>query len=96
MSQALGMVETRGFVPLVEAVDAMLKTAEVTLVAYEKIGGAYCCATVRGELTAVQAAVEAGVSAGRKVGEVAASHVIPRPHPELAPSLGLDPGRAGT
>jgi microcompartment protein CcmL/EutN len=91
MAQALGLVETRGFVALVEASDAMLKTAEVRLVGYEKIGGAYCCATIRGELAAVKAAVEAGVTAGRKVGEVVAAHVIPRPHPELESSLGLSP-----
>ena len=83
MGQALGMVETRGFIAVVEAADAMLKTADVRFVGYEKIGSAYCCATVRGELAAVKAAVEAGTAAARRVGEVVAVRVIARPHPEL-------------
>ena len=92
MGQALGMVETRGFIAVVEAADAMLKTADVSLVGYEKIGGAYCCATVRGELAAVKSAVEAGTTAARRVGEVVAARVIARPHPGLD---GILPSGAG-
>jgi microcompartment protein CcmL/EutN len=90
MGQALGMVETRGFIAVVEAADAMLKSAEVTLVGYERIGSAYCCVSVRGELAAVKAAVEAGTAAGRRVGEVVGSRVIARPHAGLAPVLPVD------
>lgn len=91
MGQALGMVETRGFIAVVEAADAMLKTADVRFVGYEKIGGAYCCATVRGELAAVKAAVEAGTTAARRVGEVVAARVIARPHPQLDGLLSFGP-----
>jgi ethanolamine utilization protein EutM len=91
MSQALGMVETRGFIAVVEAADAMLKTADVRFVGYERIGGAYCCATVRGELAAVKAAVEAGTTAARRVGEVVAARVIARPHPDLEEVLPFGP-----
>lgn len=89
----MGMVETRGYVAVVEAADAMLKTADVHLVGYEKIGGAYCCAIVRGELAAVKAAVEAGTTAARRVGEVVSARVIARPHPEL--DSVLPPGGSG-
>lgn len=89
MSQALGMVETRGFVAVVEAADTMLKTAEVRLVGYERIGSAYCCATVQGELAAVKAAVDAGAAAARRVGEVVSARVIARPHPGLDEAFGF-------
>ena len=80
MSDALGMIETRGFVALVEASDAMVKAAKVSLVGYEKIGGGYVTAIVRGDVAAVKAATEAGAAAANKVGELVTVHVIPRPH----------------
>ena len=80
MSEALGMIETRGFVALVEASDAMVKAANVTLVGYEKIGGGYVTAVVRGDVAAVKAATDAGAAAANKVGELVTVHVIPRPH----------------
>lgn len=87
MKEALGMVETRGFVAMVEAADAMVKTANVVLVGYEKSGGSYCTAIVRGDLAAVKAATEAGAAAARRVGEVVAAHVVPRPHPNVQQTL---------
>jgi microcompartment protein CcmL/EutN len=80
MSEALGLIETRGFVALVEASDAMVKAANVTLVGYEKIGGGYVTAVVRGDVAAVKAATDAGGAAANKVGELVTVHVIPRPH----------------
>lgn len=80
MSEALGLIETRGFVALVEASDAMVKAANVTLVGYEKIGGGYVTAIVRGDVAAVKAATDAGAAAANKVGEIVTVHVIPRPH----------------
>jgi microcompartment protein CcmL/EutN len=80
MSEALGMIETRGFVALVEASDAMVKAANVTLVGYEKIGGGYVTAIVRGDVAAVKAATDAGSAAANKIGELVSVHVIPRPH----------------
>jgi microcompartment protein CcmL/EutN len=83
MSEALGLIETRGFVALVEASDAMVKAANVTLVGYEKIGGGYVTAIVRGDVAAVKAATDAGSAAANKVGELVTVHVIPRPHPNV-------------
>jgi ethanolamine utilization protein EutM len=80
MAEALGMIEARGFAAMVEASDAMVKAAKVELVGYEKTGGGYVTAIVRGDVAAVKAAVDAGVRASEKVGEVVASHVIARPH----------------
>ena len=80
MAEALGMIETRGFAAVVEAADAMVKAAKVELVSYEKIGGGYTTAIVRGDVAACKAAVEAGVRGAEKVGEVVSVHVIPRPH----------------
>ena len=80
MSDALGLIETRGFVALVEAADAMVKAAKVTLVGYEKIGGGFVTAIVRGDVAAVKAATDAGAAAANKVGELVTVHVIPRPH----------------
>src|SRR5689334_24233403 len=79
-SDALGMIETKGFVGMVEASDAMVKAAKVELVGYEKIGGGYVTAIVRGDVAAVKAATEAGSRAAEKVGELVSVHVIPRPH----------------
>ncbi len=81
--EALGMIETRGFVGMVEATDAMVKAAKVTLVKFEKIGGGYVTALVRGDVGAVKAAVQAGSAAAEKVGELVSSHVIPSPHSQL-------------
>ena len=83
MGDALGMIETRGLVPLIEAMDAMVKAANVVVVGWQQIGGGLVTALVRGEVAAVQAATQAGEVAARKVGEVLAVHVIPRPHPSL-------------
>ena len=75
---ALGMIETRGFTAMVEASDAMVKAARVELVGYEKTGGGYVTALVRGDVAAVRAAVDAGSQAAEKVGELISVHVIPR------------------
>jgi microcompartment protein CcmL/EutN len=94
---ALGMIESRGFTALVEAADAMVKAAKVDLVGYEKIGGGYVTAIVRGDVASVRAAVDAGVRAAEKVGEIVSSHVIPRPHANVdtALPLGKQPTRKG-
>jgi len=78
--EALGMVETRGLVGAIEAADAMVKAANVTLVGYEKIGSGLVTVMVRGDVGAVKAATDAGAAAAQKVGEVVSVHVIPRPH----------------
>jgi len=89
MAEALGMIETKGFVGMVEAADAMVKAAKVELVGYEKIGGGYVTAIVRGDVAAVKAAVEAGSRAAERVGELVSTHVIPRPHANLDLALPL-------
>ena len=89
MSEALGMIETKGFVAMVEASDAMMKAARVELVGYEKIGGGYVTAIIRGDVAAVKAAVEAGSLAAQKVGEIVSIHVIPRPHENVDSVLPL-------
>ncbi|MBE6570950.1 MAG: BMC domain-containing protein [Ruminococcaceae bacterium] len=81
--QALGMIETRGLVAAVEAADAMLKAANVELVGTEKIGSGLVSVMVRGDVGAVKAAVEAGSSSAERLGEVIATHVIPRPHADV-------------
>ncbi len=78
--EALGLVETRGLVGSIEAADAMVKAANVTLVGYEKIGSGLVTVMVRGDVGAVKAATDAGAAAAQQVGEVIAIHVIPRPH----------------
>src|SRR3984885_9325279 len=83
MSEALGMMETKGFVGPVEASDAMVKAARVELVGYERIGGGYVTAIVRGDVAAVKAATEAGQRAAERVGELVSVHVIPRPHANI-------------
>ena len=80
MYDALGMVETRGLSGAIEAADAMVKAANVTLVGREKIGSGLVTVMVRGDVGAVKAAVDAGATAARVVGEVVSVHVIPRPH----------------
>jgi microcompartment protein CcmL/EutN len=83
MAEALGMIETKGFAAMVEASDAMVKAAKVELVSYERIGGGYVTAIVRGDVAAVKAAVEAGARGAEKVGEIVSVHVIPRPHTNI-------------
>ena len=86
---ALGMIETRGLVPAIEAADAMTKAAEVTMVAREFVGGGYVTVLVRGETGAVNAAVRAGADACERVGDgLVAAHIIARPHSEVEPVLG--------
>ena len=85
---ALGMIETRGVVPAIEAADAMTKAAEVTLVSREFVGGGYVTVMVRGETGAVNAAVRAGADACERVGDgLVAAHIIARPHQEVEPAL---------
>src|SRR5438132_7958163 len=92
MAEALGMIETKGFAAMVEAADAMVKAAKVELVGYEKIGGGYVTAIVRGDVAAVKAALEAGVKGAEKVGEVVSVHVIARPHGNIDTVLPLGRG----
>ncbi|RPI91151.1 MAG: BMC domain-containing protein [Planctomycetaceae bacterium] len=91
--EALGMIETKGLIALIEASDAMLKAANVTLVGWEKVGSGMVTVFVVGDVAAVKAAVDAGASAASKVGEVISVQVIPRPHEELAAVL-PKPGKA--
>ncbi len=81
--EALGMVETRGLVAAIEAADAMLKAANVVLVGTEKIGSGLVSVMVRGDVGAVKSAVEAGSSSASRLGELVATHVIPRPHDDV-------------
>ncbi len=81
--EALGMIETRGLTAAIEAADAMSKAAEVTLVGTEKIGSGLVTVMVRGDVGAVKAAVEAGSAAASRLGELVATHVIPRPHEDV-------------
>jgi microcompartment protein CcmL/EutN len=83
MNEALGMVETRGLVAAIEAADAMVKAANVQLIGSEKIGSGLVSVMVRGDVGAVKAAVEAGGAAASNLGEVIATHVIPRPHADV-------------
>ncbi len=95
MSDALGMIETNSFAALVEAADAMVKAAKVELTGYEKTGGGYVTAIVRGDVAAVRAATEAGSRAAEKVGSVVAVHVIARPHSNVDKILPLGRKAAG-
>ena len=81
--EALGMIETRGLTAAIEAADAMTKAAEVTLIGTEKIGSGLVTVMVRGDVGAVKSAVEAGSSAAGRLGELVATHVIPRPHADV-------------
>ena len=91
MQEALGMVETKGYVGAVEAADAMVKSANVSLVGKERIGAGYVTVMVRGDVGAVKAATDAGASAAERVGELISVHVIPRPHNDVSKIL---PGQA--
>ncbi len=79
MEHAIGMIETKGLVPLIEASDAMAKAANVEIIKRVQIGGAYMTTVVKGDVGSVRAAVEAGANAATQLGELVASHVIPRP-----------------
>jgi ethanolamine utilization protein EutM len=82
--EALGMIETKGFVPLVEATDAMMKAANVNFLGWDKVGGGLATVFVTGDVAAVKAATDAGANAGGRVGEVISVQVIPRPHEDLS------------
>ena len=89
--QALGMIETKGLVASIEAADAMVKAANVTLIGKEHVGGGLVTVMVRGDVGAVKASVDAGAAAAERVGELVSIHVIPRPHDEvegIRPKLG--------
>ncbi|MGE5496265.1 MAG: BMC domain-containing protein [Burkholderiales bacterium] len=90
--QALGMVETKGLVGAIEAADAMVKAANVTLIGKEKIGSGLVTVMVRGDVGAVKASVDAGAAAAKRVGELYSVHVIPRPHDDVE---GILPGQQG-
>ncbi|MDK7733516.1 BMC domain-containing protein [Propionimicrobium lymphophilum] len=87
MSQALGLIETKGFVGSIEAADAMAKAANVELIGNEKIGSGLVTVMVRGDVGAVKAAVDAGAAAASRVGELVSQHVIPRPHADVEKML---------
>lgn len=92
MAEALGMIETRSFPACVEAADAMVKAAKVDFVSYEKTGGGYVSAIVRGDVAAVKAACDAGRAGAARVGEIVSVHIIARPHPNVDAVMPL--GRA--
>ena len=81
--QAIGMIETKGLVALVQATDAMLKSANVQFKGWQKVGSGYCSAVITGEVAGVKASVDGGLAAAGEVGEVLASQVLPMPHEEL-------------
>ena len=83
MAEALGMIETRGFAAVVEAADAMVKAANVTLIGKVHVGGGYVTVMVRGDVGAVKASVEAGAVAAKRIGEMVSIHVIPHPHEQI-------------
>lgn len=87
MNKAIGLIETRGLVGLIEASDAMVKAASVELVRTVQIGGGFVTAIVRGDVAAVKAATDAGAAAARRVGELVSVHVIPRPHSSVDEAL---------
>jgi len=91
--EALGLIETKGLTGAIEAADAMVKTANVALSGKEYVGAGLVCVTVRGDVAAVKAATDAGAAAARRVGELVAVHMIPRPHEEvekILPTGGLN------
>jgi ethanolamine utilization protein EutM len=89
MSDSIGMVETRGYVGSVEASDAMVKAAAVTLAKQVQIGGGFVTVLVKGDIGSVKAAVEAGAEAAKRVGELVCAHVIARPHADLLKQFGV-------
>jgi microcompartment protein CcmL/EutN len=94
MGEALGMIETRGLVAMIEAADASVKAANVIIVGWEKIGSGYVTVLMRGDVAAVRAATDAGAAAARRVGDLIAVHVIPRPHPSLEDVLPIGKAQA--
>lgn len=86
-TEALGMIETKGFVCMIEAIDSMLKAANVTLVSWDKIGSGLVTAFIAGDVAAVKAAMDAGAAAASKLGQVISVEVIPRPHEDIAGCL---------
>jgi ethanolamine utilization protein EutM len=89
MSDSIGMVETRGYVGSVEASDAMVKAANVSLIRQVQIGGGFVTVIVKGDVGSVKAAVDAGAEAAKRVGELICSHIIARPHADLLRNVGL-------
>jgi len=89
MSDSIGMVETRGYVGSVEASDAMVKAANVSLIRQVQIGGGFVTVIVKGDVRSVKAAVDAGAEAAKRVGELICSHIIARPHADLLRNVGL-------
>ncbi|MBN4056535.1 MAG: ethanolamine utilization protein EutM [Alkaliphilus sp.] len=87
-NNALGMIETKGLVGAIEAADAMVKAANVTLIKKEKVGGGLVTVMVRGDVGAVKAATDAGAAAAERIGELVSVHVIPRPHDEVDVIIG--------
>ena len=87
--EALGMIETKGFVPLVEATDAMIKAANVEFLGWDKVGSGLVTAFVTGDVAAVKAATDAGANAAGRIGEVTSVQVIPRPHEDINDVLGM-------
>ena len=92
--EALGLIETKGLIALIEAADAMAKSANVQLEGYDQAGSGLVTVTVRGDVGAVTAAVDAGAAAARRVGEVISAHVIARPHPDLETVLPKGHGKS--
>ena len=90
MNDAIGLIETKGLLPLIEATDAMAKAADVGLVKQVQIGGGFLTTLVRGDVGSVKAAVDAGAEAADRVGELVSSHVIPRPHADLLKRFNLE------
>ena len=95
MKNALGMIETIGLVPMIEAVDAMTKAADVNVLHWEKVGGGRVTAFVEGEVAAVKAAIDAGAESCSKLGEVTAAQVIPNPHGDLSAYTGKAAAKGG-
>ena len=93
--EALGMIETKGLIAMIEAADAAVKAANVVLVGWEKVGSGLVTVLMRGDVAAVKAATDAGAAAARKVGELIAVHVIPRPHSNLETALPIGPKAPG-
>jgi ethanolamine utilization protein EutM len=89
ISEALGMIETKGFVALIEATDAMMKAANVQFLGWDKVGGGLAAAFVTGDVAAVKAATDSGASAAGRIGEVVSVQVIPRPHDDLSKVMKL-------
>lgn len=92
-SQAIGMIETRGYVPSLAAADAMVKAANVEIVSRNEVGGGLVSVVVKGDVGAVKAATESGAEAANQIGEVVAVHVIPRPHVDISKHFDLGTGK---